>query len=181
MAFRMRMISPAKDDLTCLKPKLRCPGGHPETRVLDATHHFRRLISSVFRHCVRASVSVLIPFAGICSDSCNDIFFRQLPDVSTDPFATGLDMSRTFRHPRPIHQTIYQTKFHSRPRHWQFFLLFAFRAPVFLFPFVGVGSLFVLVCLCVFFLGSFSFVPFKKKNNQHSAPSSASLAAAYWR
>ena len=78
-------------------------------------------------------------------------------------------MSRTFRHPRPIHQTIYHTKFHSRPRHWQFFLLFAFRAPVFLFPFVGVGPfLFWFVFVC-FFLGSFSFVPFLKKQSTLSA------------
>ena len=66
--------------LTCSEPKLHSPlftfqllGGAP--------WQFRRLISSVFRHCVRASVSVLIPVVGICSDSCKDIFYRQLPDL----------------------------------------------------------------------------------------------------
>ena len=62
-------------------PKLQLDSVLESTCVSGCTFTVCRLISSVFRHCVRASVSVLIPVVGICSDSCSDIFYRLLPDL----------------------------------------------------------------------------------------------------
>ena len=70
----------------------------------DAHCQFRRLISSVFRHCVRASVSVLIPFAGTCYDPCTDTFFRQPPDlVARDSGNSPVDFSPLTIHHRLGH------------------------------------------------------------------------------
>ena len=62
-------------------PKLQPDSVLASSYVSGCTFAVCRLISSVFRHCVRASVSVLIPLGGTCSDSCSDIFYRLLPDL----------------------------------------------------------------------------------------------------